>query len=110
MLLALAAGTATGLLISAASSSEDQAVAIVPIALIPQILLSDAMISPLPDAAKALAKVGITAYWSYRAELQGLNAPGIEGNTAWLVLVGHVVAFTLLSMAALWWRDRARRH
>lgn len=110
LLLALSAGTGCGLLISAASTSEDQAVAIVPIALIPQILLSDALITPLPDAAKTLARAGITAYWSYRAELQGLGAPGVEGNTAWLVLVGHTVGFTMLAMAALWWRDRARRH
>ena len=109
MMLALIAGSGCGLLISAASISGDQAVAFVPIALIPQILLSDAVITPLPAAAKGLARAGITAYWTYRAELQALGAPGIEGSAAWLVLVGHVVGFTLLAMAALWWRDRLRR-
>jgi hypothetical protein len=109
MMLALASGTGCGLFISAASKSQDQAVELVPIALIPQILLSGAVITPLPDAAKGLAEAGITAYWAYRAELQALGAPGVDGNAAWLVLVGHVVGFTLVAMAALWWRDRVRR-
>jgi hypothetical protein len=109
MLLALAAGTGCGLFISAVAKSGDVAVALVPIALIPQILLSDAMITPLPSAAKGLAQAGITAYWTYRAELQGLGVPGVDGKAAWLVLVGHVVGYTLLAMTALWARDRARR-
>ncbi len=109
MLLTVAAGTACGLCISAAASSEDQALTIVPIALIPQILLSDAVVRPLPDAARTLAQGTITAYWMYRAQLQALSTPGITGVNGAVMLTAHLVLFTAAAMIALWWRDRARR-
>lgn len=109
MLLTMAAGSACGLAISAAASSEDQAITVVPIALIPQILLSDAVVTPLPDAARALARGTITTYWMYRAELQALAIPGVGGARGLHLLGAHLVAFTAVAVLALWWRDRVRR-
>ena len=109
MLLTLVAGTACGLFISAAAASEDQAITIVPIALIPQILLSDAVVTPLPTAAKALAQVGITTYWMYRSELHALGVPGVESGRAMWMLGLHLTVLVIGAMVALWWRDRRRR-
>jgi hypothetical protein len=61
------AGTGAGLLISSVSRSTDQANAIVPMALIPQILLANAVISPLPTVASALAKLSVSGFWVFRA-------------------------------------------
>ncbi len=109
MLLTLVAGTACGLFISAAAASEDQAITIVPIALIPQILLSDAVVTPLPTAAKALAQVGITTYWMYRSELHALRVAGVDAPRAIWMLALHLTVLVAGAMAALWWRDRRRR-
>jgi ABC-type multidrug transport system ATPase subunit len=106
----LLAGTGAGLFISAAVKDKmDLAVALVPIALIPQILLAEAIVSPLTSAASAVAKGGITAYWMYRAELQVMQTPGVEGSGAWAVVLLHAAVFIALAMAALWAWDRKRR-
>lgn len=110
MALAVLAGTTCGLLISAAAGSEDQAITIVPIVLIPQLLLSDAVVSPLTSAATSVAKVGITAYWMNRSERTVLSVPGYEGHAAHWMLAAHVVGYALLALAVLAWREKSRRH
>ena len=59
------AGTALGLLISTASSSEEMAITLIPMAIIPQIILSGT-IAPLSGLSKSLAAFGITTYWGKR--------------------------------------------
>src|SRR5262249_45754310 len=66
----VAAGTGLGLFLSAVSSSEDVAVSLIPVAVIPQVILAGG-IAPLSGAAKVIAKLSITTYWGKRA-LDGL--------------------------------------
>ncbi|MFO0961038.1 MAG: FHA domain-containing protein [Isosphaeraceae bacterium] len=60
------AGTCAGLLISAASPTEEMATALVPIAVIPQIVLAG-VIAPLNGLSHWLAKGLITSYWGQQA-------------------------------------------
>jgi ABC-type multidrug transport system ATPase subunit len=119
------AGTALGLLISSYSPTEEVALALVPIVVIPQIILAGAIIE-LEGVAKWLANLLITARWGEQA-LEALvydkviaNDPVLKpshpqvfaehGYAGSLSLVAaHFVLFTATSFAILWWRDRARK-
>jgi ABC-type multidrug transport system permease subunit len=104
-----AAGTALGLLISALARTEEVAVALVPIAVIPQIILAG-VIAPLRGLGKGLAEPAITARWGERA----LEALLPEGDLALLrldraeygwqvaMVAGHVLVFAALTLLALW--------
>lgn len=59
------AGTALGLLLSAVSPSEEVAVSLIPIAIIPQVVLA-AGVAPLSGVALWLARAGVTTYWGKR--------------------------------------------
>ena len=59
------AGTALGLLISAFARTEEVAVALVPIAVMPQIILAG-VIAPLTGVARVLADALITVRWAQR--------------------------------------------
>ena len=59
-------GTTVGLLISAVARSEEVAIALVPIAVIPQIILSGA-IAPLSGVALWIAKAFVSVYWAQEA-------------------------------------------
>jgi ABC-type multidrug transport system ATPase subunit/pSer/pThr/pTyr-binding forkhead associated (FHA) protein len=61
-----ASGTAIGLLISALARTEDVATALVPMAVIPQIILGG-VIAPLGGLAKGLAEASMSVYWGQRA-------------------------------------------
>src|SRR5262249_54872739 len=66
LLLLSGAGVMLGLLVSAAARTEDQAIALVPIILMPQIILGG-FIAPLDNAvARLLAQVFVTNYWGFR--------------------------------------------
>jgi ABC-type multidrug transport system ATPase subunit/pSer/pThr/pTyr-binding forkhead associated (FHA) protein/ABC-type multidrug transport system permease subunit len=110
VLAALAtAGTALGLFLSAVSSSEDMAVSLIPVAVIPQVILS-AGIAPLSGFGQVLARVGITTYWGKRA-LDGLlphDASDLalqlglaEGEAFWVALAVIVIHGLLFVGAAL---------
>lgn len=60
------AGTALGLLVSAVSPTEEVAVTLIPVAIIPQVVLSSG-IAPLSGIAKYLGMLVITTYWGKRA-------------------------------------------
>ena len=60
------AGTALGLLLSSLARSEEVATALVPIAIIPQIILAGAIV-PLRGFARGLAMGFITVYWGQQA-------------------------------------------
>lgn len=64
--LALASGMTLGLMISAASSSSDMAVTIVPMALIPQVIFAGG-IGPLEGVARAVAHLAIPNFWAFEA-------------------------------------------
>jgi ABC-type multidrug transport system ATPase subunit len=63
MVLASLLGTAIGLLISAASNTRDQANTIVPLALVPQLILSGSLVPNLPKWVDVLAQIFISAHW-----------------------------------------------
>lgn len=99
----VAAGTGLGLFLSAVSSSEDVAVSLIPVAVIPQVILS-AGIAPLSGAAKVLAQLGITTYWGKRG-LDGLLPKDLADTARTLELAeaelyAGAVAVILLHMLA----------
>ncbi len=110
------AGTALGLAISSASGSEEQAVAGVPITLIPQIIFGGTIV-PLTGPALWCAKVGITSYWAQRASTAQLSgelaeAAGVSKTGSLLtilVMFSHTAVFLLVSTMMTLYRD-ARAH
>ena len=116
LLLALsAAGTALGLAISAASKTEETAVTLVPLAIIPQIILSGA-IAPLERVERMDRAIAVTTYWGKR----GLDAllpedvakgAGIERQSALAafgVLMLHTLVFVVAARVLLWMQERRR--
>jgi ABC-type multidrug transport system ATPase subunit/ABC-type multidrug transport system permease subunit len=117
VLMALAlAGVTLGLAISAFAATEEMAITLIPMAVIPQIILSGA-ISPLEGVSKTLALVGISTYWGKR----GLDSllpsdvaealPGLERHSttaAVLVLLLHAVLCITAALVVLWWQNRRR--
>jgi ABC-type multidrug transport system ATPase subunit/pSer/pThr/pTyr-binding forkhead associated (FHA) protein len=63
------AGVALGLAVSAAAPTEEMAITLIPLAILPQIILSG-VIAPLAGLSKLIAENLITAYWGNR----GLDA------------------------------------
>jgi ABC-type multidrug transport system ATPase subunit len=114
LLLALAAaGTAAGLMLSAAANTEQTAVALVPLVLIPQIVLSDSFI-PLDGLARQIARSLVTVYWGYRGLAAGLpdddpaatlvSRTAFAGNLA--VVLVHAACLYAAAFAILRYRDR----
>jgi ABC-type multidrug transport system ATPase subunit/ABC-type multidrug transport system permease subunit len=109
------AGTALGLLISALARTEEVAVALVPIAVIPQIILAG-VIAPLQGLGKGLAETAITARWGERAleallpdadlALLRLDRAAYRWQVA--MVAGHVLAFAVLTLLALWRQGRTK--
>lgn len=119
VLLSLA-GTALGLVISAAAGSEEVAIALIPVAVIPQIILSGA-IAPLSGAASWLAMLGVTTYWGKRGldqllpdELRSRAVEmdlAVDGSylVASLVVAAHSAFYLLVALLILHWRGQARK-
>jgi ABC-type multidrug transport system permease subunit len=97
------AGTALGLLISAFARTEEVAVAFVPIAVIPQIILGG-VIAPLSGLAKIVAKSAITVHWAEQA-LEAL-LPASQGESQYggplTVVWAHACAFLMATFLILW--------
>jgi ABC-type multidrug transport system ATPase subunit len=120
LLLALA-GVTTGLAISAFSKTEEMAITLVPVAVIPQIILSG-VIAPLSGWSKALALAGCTTYWGNRA-LEGagclseslaaaVSPDPLRQHWPWpalLVLLLHAAAGVALALALLYRQGRRGR-
>jgi hypothetical protein len=109
------AGTALGLLISALARTEEVAAALVPIAVIPQIILAG-VIAPLSGLGKLLANGFITARWGERAleallpddylDWLRLDRPDYPWQVA--VVTAHVVVFAGVAILALWRRGQSK--
>lgn len=112
-------GVAIGLAISALADSEDVAVTMVPISLIPQIVLAG-ILAPLAGATRGLAQLVISAYWGYQGLVGTLKSPvqdrlrdagnmdlGTEWDSARVgsVLVAHILVFAIVSLVTLRLRD-----
>jgi ABC-type multidrug transport system ATPase subunit/pSer/pThr/pTyr-binding forkhead associated (FHA) protein len=103
------AGTALGLLISSLARSEEVATALVPMAIIPQIILAGAIV-PLSGAAKGLAMGFITVYWGQQALERtlpdgDLTLLGRATGSYWAVpisvVLGHAVLVALATVLNL---------
>lgn len=118
LVLGALAGTAIGLLISALANTRDQATTIVPLALVPQLLLSGVLVPKLPDLAENLAKIAVSGYWLTEAmksvfiaaegPIRVINAetgrltdmtaaPAARGAA---IVAAHALAFLLLAYLA----------
>jgi ABC transport system ATP-binding/permease protein len=107
------AGTALGLFISSLAGSEEVAIALVPIAVIPQIILAG-VIAVLSGLGKVLAMVLVTCHWGERAleallspdNIKPLGIPERQFLPQLLVVVGHAAIFISIAMVILSRRDR----
>jgi ABC-type multidrug transport system ATPase subunit/pSer/pThr/pTyr-binding forkhead associated (FHA) protein len=109
------AGTALGLLISAFSKTEEVSIALVPVVIIPQIILSG-VIASLSGAVEWLAKGVITTY----SGMQALKALLPEDDRAVLnmsdstfgspiaIVFAQAFAFVVIAILTLWWRGRPK--
>ena len=104
----MAAGTALGLLLSALAKTKEVAAALVPAAVIPQIVLAG-VVAPLSGGTLLGAKLLVAGYWGNRAlqsllpeaerHLAGLGDP--SAGWAALAVLAHAAACTLAAAAAL---------
>jgi energy-coupling factor transporter ATP-binding protein EcfA2 len=109
-----AAGVALGLAISAAARTEEMAITLIPVAVLPQIILSGG-VHPLDGLSQFLARTFITVYWGKRGLDALLTADqarqtGVEQGdfvTAVLVVLGHAGVFILAALTLL--RRQGRR-
>jgi energy-coupling factor transporter ATP-binding protein EcfA2 len=116
LVLSAAAGTALGLALSACAATEEQAVAAVPLALIPQIVFGGA-ITALSGFALTVAQAGVACYWVYQAVVRSLPfdmalVAGWRGeslDTAVVAVVGHLVVYAAVGFAVVWVQDVRRR-
>lgn len=121
------AGTTLGLLISAATDTRDQATTLVPLALVPQFILSKVIVPALPEAAVRASEILVTGYWIVEAmravyvETEGpviVSPPGVEPPVEMTVAAAsleaagyillHGLLFLLLAYLVTMHRSRAR--
>jgi ABC-type multidrug transport system ATPase subunit len=105
MSVTMLAGTATGLLLSAVSRTNDQASTLVPIALIPQILLAGVIVPNLPTLANFLAHTVVSGFWVYKSMAAILKTDSSETSLALFILLLHTVACLFASGYILFVRD-----
>ncbi len=79
MMASVIAGSALGLLVSAVSETPDQATTLVPIALIPQIVMSGVIVPQMPALADFVANLLVAGKWIVDA----LVPTQIPGSPAW---------------------------
>jgi len=104
MCVSVTVGTSCGLFISAIATSEDQASTLVPIALIPQILLSGIVVPQLRAVPDFVAHAVISGFWVSRSMTAVLAHAPRDVREAVLVLAAHTVCFWIAS----WWVLRNR--
>jgi hypothetical protein len=110
------AGVTLGLAISAAAPTEEMAVTLIPVAVVPQIILSDA-IARVSGLSERLAQAFITAYWGNRG-LDALLPKDVaaaarleQGSYAssMFVVLAHAGAFMVIGLGVLLWQGRRGR-
>jgi ABC-type multidrug transport system ATPase subunit/pSer/pThr/pTyr-binding forkhead associated (FHA) protein len=117
VLLALAlTGVTLGLAISACARTEEMAITLIPMAVIPQIILSG-VIAPVEGVSKALAMLGISTYWGKRGldaclpedVARALLPSGLEQHSttgAVGVLLVHAAVGIAVALAVLYAQSR----
>ena len=98
VLLALAlAGVAVGLALSSFANTEEMAITLVPLAILPQIILSGA-IAPLEGASEWLAASAVTIYWGKQA-LDALSTATSPHRALTMLMLHTALAMTLAHLA-----------
>lgn len=112
------AGTALGLLISAASDTRDQATTLVPLALVPQFILSSVIAPAMSSFMQKIAEFFVTGYWiveammAVRMEREGptlLPTAGPGGSTEMVAVASSdigmlcIVAHTTIFVGIAYW-------
>jgi ABC-type multidrug transport system permease subunit len=105
------AGTTLGLLISAVARTEEVAVALVPIAVMPQIILAGVIV-PLSGLAKGMATAAITVHSAERSlesllansDLTLLHIDRADYRWEMAIMAAQVLAFATATFLALWVR------
>jgi ABC-type multidrug transport system ATPase subunit/pSer/pThr/pTyr-binding forkhead associated (FHA) protein len=108
------AATTMGLTVSALVNSSDKAIGVIPILLIPQVILSNAVVK-LGATSRLVARLTIIAYWSFDC-LKGTLAQDVRPWAPvdigyWRdlgVLILFTLAFAATALIALRWKDRQR--
>ena len=110
------AGTMLGLLISALARTEEVAVALVPIAIVPQIILAG-VIAPLTGLGRLLAESLITVRWGEKAvesllpqaDLDAVHIDHPSFLPQLTMLAAHALVFAVATVVALWRQGRTAR-
>jgi len=100
-LFVVVVGSSLGLLISSVSERDSQAATLVPMALIPQIMLSGAVVTDLSSAAEVVAEILVSVYWVYRIQSSLFDVLDADVVVALGVLGLHLVVFLGLTMLVL---------
>jgi ABC transport system ATP-binding/permease protein len=108
-------GVTLGLAISALAATEEMAITLIPMAVIPQIILSD-VIAPVSSWSKALALLAVSTYWGNRGldaclEPKVANEAGREPHSIWagvLVLLAHAAVCVAASLIVLHRQNQRR--
>jgi hypothetical protein len=108
------AATTMGLTVSALVNSSDKAIGLIPILLIPQVILPNAVVK-LGSTSRLAARLTIISYWSFDCLKDTLAqevrpwAPVDIGYWRGLgVLILFTLAFAVTALIALRWKDRQR--
>ena len=108
------AGTVLGLAISVYSNTESTAVNLIPLALIPQIILSGLIAAPLKGIALAISKLFVTCYWGYQAMISVMpekiaaDAGISQDNTIGIIfiLLFHIITYTIIALTGMYLQER----
>lgn len=106
MCVSLLVGSATGIFLSSVSDSEDQASTLVPIALIPQILLSGLVVPNLPALPHFVAQKVVSGFWVNSLMNPRNHSAVVEALAA---LAVHIGLLWSASCLALFRRDVRRQ-
>ena len=111
LLLTAFSGMLMGLLVSALVKSEDKAMAVVPILLIPQVIFSGAILQ-LSGVAEAIAKWIVVSFWAFDGMLHALTSddtpmvkPHYNLSEDIITIGAFLFAFTVLTTLALKRKD-----
>lgn len=101
------AGTALGLLLSSAVKSQNSLIALVPIALIPQLIFSEAVIGTGSNQVVDRIETCMIAHWGLEVveELRRSAPRWDEVLQGELALLGFTAAFLLLALVFLAWQE-----
>jgi ABC transport system ATP-binding/permease protein len=110
------AGVTLGLAISAAAPTEEMAITLIPMAIVPQIILAD-VIARVNGASESLAMAFITVFWGNRGldallskdmvEMVGLKQGSFLRSL--MVVLVHAGVFAMIGLGILMWQGRRPR-